>query len=187
MFEPGHRVRLDLAGADWPNAWPPPRPGALEIDRGASRLVLSTLDGPSPIRQRPTLPPPRRPHADRESARGDDLADLVWRIEHDVARRETRAVFRYGAVSPPDGVAPATTQRYEGTVGVSTEDPGRAFVDASATYELAWREVTVRSASRLRVESDAEAYRVRIELEVGEGTEAPRVRRFERRIPRTLQ
>ena len=33
-----------------------------------------------------------------------------------------------------DDVAPAIEQWYGGTVGVSTEDPGRAFVDAGATY-----------------------------------------------------
>jgi putative CocE/NonD family hydrolase len=187
VFEPGHRIRLDLAGSDWPNAWPPPGPGTLQIDRDASTLVLPTLDGPGPIERRPALPPPRRPQAERESARGDDLADLVWRIEHDVAGRQTRAVIRYGGTSPPAGAAPHITQWYDGTVGVSTEDPGRAFADASATYELAYPDLTARAASRLRVESDADTYHVRIEIETSEDADEPKVRRFEQRIPRTLQ
>ena len=33
-FEAGHRLRLDLAGADWPNVWPPPQAVSLTIDPG---------------------------------------------------------------------------------------------------------------------------------------------------------
>ncbi len=42
IFEPGHRVRLALAGSDWPNTWPPPlrwlaRGRAIERGARASR------------------------------------------------------------------------------------------------------------------------------------------------------
>ncbi|MGZ5290930.1 MAG: CocE/NonD family hydrolase [Actinomycetota bacterium] len=187
VFEPGHRVRLDLAASDWPNAWPPPLPGTLAIDRGTSALALPVLEGPSPVERTPELPPARRPQAAKESSRGDELEQLVWRIEHDVIRRETRAVVRYGGPSEATDEAPAIVQWYEGTVGVSTEDPDRAFVDASATYELRFPEATVRSASRLRIDSDAEAYDVHIEVDAGEGDETLWSRRWDRRIPRAFQ
>ena len=47
-FEAGHRIRLDLAGTDWPNVWSPPEPVTLTIDRSATTLTLPVLDGPSP-------------------------------------------------------------------------------------------------------------------------------------------
>jgi hypothetical protein len=78
-------------------------------------------------------------------------------------------------------------QWYEGTVGVSTDDSGRAFVDSSATYELRFPEATVRSSSHLRIDSDAEAYHVRIRIETGEGDAVRWSRSWERRIGRTLQ
>jgi putative CocE/NonD family hydrolase len=187
IFEPGHRVRLDLAGSDWPNAWPPPRPVRLTIDRAASALVLPTLEGPSPATGTPQLPPPRRAQSQRRSSRGDELEDVTWRIEHDVLRRETRAVVRSGGPSEASSVVPAMVQWYEGTVGVSTDDPGRAFVDSSATYELRFPEATVRSSSHLRVDSDAQAYHVRIRVEAGEGDDVRWSRSWERRIGRTLQ
>ena len=31
-LEPGHTLRLSVAGTDWPNCWPPPGPVTLEID-----------------------------------------------------------------------------------------------------------------------------------------------------------
>jgi uncharacterized protein len=187
VFEPGHRVRLDLAGSDWPNAWAPPMPCTLSIDRAGSVLVLPLLRGPSPAAGLPLLSPPRKPQADRVSARGDELAELVWRIEHDVPKRETRAVVRYGGPSEGDEVAPPLEQWYGGTVGVSTEDPGRAFVDSSATYVLRYPEATVRTEARMRIDSDADAYHVRIEIDAGEGDEPRWSRRWERRIPRNLQ
>jgi putative CocE/NonD family hydrolase len=187
IFEPGHRVRLDLAGSDWPNAWAPPLPCTLTIDRATATLVLPALRGPSPAGGRPVLPPPRKPQAVRESARGDELAEPDWRIEHDVLGRETRAVARYGGPSEGDEVAPPFEQWYGGTVGVSTEDPGRAFVDAGATYVMRYPEATVRTESRTRIDSDAEAYHVRIEIDVSEGDQPRWSRRWERRIPRNLQ
>ena len=43
VFEPGHRVRLALAGTDWPNAWPPPEPVTLHVDRSSLRFSLPEL------------------------------------------------------------------------------------------------------------------------------------------------
>ena len=59
-FEAGHALRLDLAGTDWPNTWSPPRPVTFTIDRAVTTLELPVIDGPSPIEERPVLPPPHR-------------------------------------------------------------------------------------------------------------------------------
>jgi putative CocE/NonD family hydrolase len=187
VFEPGHRVRVDLAGTDWPNCFPPPGHVTLSVEREGTTLVLPSLDGPSPIAERPTLPPPRRPQAGNESARGEALDELVWTIEHDIVRKETRAVVRYGGSSDADDVAPAIEQWYGGTVGVSTEDPGRAWVDAKATYTLTYPEATVFAEVRSRIDADGDAYHLRLEIDTAEDGEPRWSRRFERRIPRNLQ
>jgi len=57
VFPTGHRLRLSLAGADWPNAVPPPAPVVLTVERDGSVLTLPVLRGPSPSPP-PTLPPP---------------------------------------------------------------------------------------------------------------------------------
>lgn len=180
VFEPGQRMRLALAGSDWPNTWPPPHGGSLVVERGSVELVLPTLDGP-PVAPAPSFAPP--------PAAGDEPADgeppVVRRIERDA---ETRVVVGSGAEY--DGPFDARiAERYEGEVGVSNDDPGRAWARATSSYRIAWPEATVSTEARLELRSDAEAYGVLLEvLAEEEGGELGRVeRRYERRIPRRLQ
>ena len=187
VFERGHRVRLDLAGTDWPTCFPPPGPVTLTVERSGTTLVLPTLEGPSPIAEKPSLPAPRKPQAANESARGDRLEELVWKIEHDVPGKRTRAVVRYGGPSEAGEVAPAMEQWYGGEVGVSLEDHAHAWVDARTTYTLAFPEAEVFAEVRGRIDSDAEAYHLRLEIDTAEDGEPRWSRRFERRIPRNLQ
>lgn len=187
VFEPGHRIRLDLAGTDWPNAWPPPGPVTLTVERSGSAIVLPTLDGPSPIAERPVLPAPTREAHPLESSRGAEMPSVTWRIEHDVVAKETRAVTAYGGVSERDERRPKTEEWYEGTVGVSTEDPGRAWVRAHATNTLHFPEATVSGDVRWTIRSDAEAYDVELEAALTEEGKSVWSRRWQERIPRELQ
>lgn len=187
VFEPGHRVRLDIAGADWPNAWAPPYASTLSVDRTRSTLELPTLDGPTPAPGRPTLPPPRSSQAVMSSAHGHELDELIWRIEHDVVEGQTRAVAKYGGPVEATNNVPALEQWYGGTVGVSIDDPGRAYVDATATYVIRFPEATVRTRARLNIQSDADAYTVRLEVDAGDGEDVGWSRRWDRRIERELQ
>ena len=50
VFEPGHRIRLVLAGADWPNIWPPPSAEPIRFDRGSLVLALPTVRARGPAR-----------------------------------------------------------------------------------------------------------------------------------------
>ena len=159
----------------------------LTVDREGTTLVLPSLDGPSPIAETPSLPPPRTAQASNESARGDQLEEIVWRIEHDVAGKQTRAVVRYGGSSKADDVAPSIEQWYGGEIGVSLEDHAHAWVDAKTTYTLAFPEATVFAEVRGRIDTDAEAYHLRLEIDTAEDGVPRWSRRFERRIPRKLQ
>jgi hypothetical protein len=81
-------------------------------------------------------------------------------------------------------------ERYDGLVGVSHEDPGRAWALAHATYEIAWPDASVSTEAHLEVRSTSETYHVVVEVVATEGAPGGigRVeRRFERAIPRKLQ
>jgi predicted acyl esterase len=187
IFEPGHRVRLSLAGADWPNVWPPPHGGALAIDRSSVELVLPVLGGP-PVTPPPVLPPASGKDAHTPESEGEQ-PPVFWRVEHDAANHETRALTSYGSVyEAPFGATIAET--YEGAVGVSTDNPAHAWAKATSSYRIAWPEATVATEARLDLRSDATTYNVAIDVvaeEEGEDGMGRIERRFERTIPRQLQ
>ena len=186
-FEPGHRIRLDLAGSDWPNAWPPPAAATLTFERGGSALILPVVDGPSPIGERPILTAPTKRQERYESAKGNAVDAVVWRIEHGVLDRQTRAVAESSGTTEAVGERPRFHELYGGTVAVSTRDPAVASAESRSSLTIEWPEATVNSEVRQVVRSDAAAYHLTIELDVTENGTPRWSRRWERRIPRRLQ
>jgi putative CocE/NonD family hydrolase len=184
-FDAGHRIRLDLAGADWPNAWAPPTAATLTLDRDATSLELPELRGPAPGAITPTLPASSSPQHDPLAVSEADA--WRWEIVEDVVGRERRAVATYGGDEPADGDVPAIRSRYGGTVGVSIDDPGLAWADGETDLEIAFPEATCRAWSRVRMDSDASTYRVAIELVVSEDGQERWRRSWERTFPRDLQ
>ncbi len=182
--EAGHRLRLDLAGADWPNAWPPPHAATLTIDRSTARLELPVLDGPPPVTEAPPLRTLTDHQHDTESTEDD-----WWRWEMDDDDSGMRvARTGYGGSAELDGARSPYRDRYEGVVGVSRDTPGVAFAEGGeAEFEGGYPEATVRTTSRVRVDSDADAYRVSIELVADEDGRERFRRTWERTFPRELQ
>ncbi len=182
-FEPGHRIRLDLAGADWPNAWPPPYAATLRFDRADAELELPVLEGPSPVQETPGIRPVvGRQHGTESTENGW----WRWDVEHDPATGMQVARTGYGGSDASENTYPYR-DRYEGVVGVAPQDPGVAFADGENEFEIGFPEATVRTTSRVRLDSDAETYRLTIELRAFEdGTERFQ-KRWERTFPRDLQ
>ena len=81
-------------------------------------------------------------------------------------------------------------ESYDGVVGVSDQNPGRAWASARATYEIVWPETTVSAEAHLRFRSTSSTYEVLVEVVASED-EPDGIghveRRFERTIPRKLQ
>jgi uncharacterized protein len=181
VFPAGHRLRLSLAGSDWPNLVPPPGPVTLTVERDGSALTLPVLEGPSPSPP-PSLPPPRPP---AETGGGDDDPQVVWRVVRDVLGHRTEAEIDHGGRTElPDGAV--LTEHYQGTVGAALDRPGLTWAGGSATYRIEWPEATVTTTARLDLKIDADAFEVQLDLEAREGDEARWTRSWHRRIPRHL-
>ena len=178
----GHRLRLAVAGSDWPNCWPPPGPLTLTVNPALVLLEVPVVTG---LALSAPLPP-----GDGHS--GDDRDGVTWRIEHDVMADETRAITRYGG--PYDGARGAkVVDDYRGEAGVSTIDPGDAWVRGTSSYEITWPGegvgvfagvVTCRTEATLEVRSDAHGFDVRLELEVSENGEHVARRVWSTSVPR---
>jgi predicted acyl esterase len=192
VFEVGHRIRLSLAGADWPNIWPPPHPGSLELDRANIELALPIVEGEPPVSEVPRFTPSPGKDSHGPEPEGEQ-PPTVWQLERDVIGREARAVIAHG--SDYEGEEGARIrERYEGSIGVSTVDPGTAWARATSRYVIRWPEADCATEARLELRSDADAYHVVVDVvaeELGEGEGVVgigrRERRFERTIPRRLQ
>lgn len=177
VFEAGHRVRVDLAAADFPSTWPPPLPGTIAVDAGASVLVLPVLDGPPPVPEAPAFGPGERAAITRGA---------VWRVEEDVLGRERSVFIDHGYEEELEDGTTAVSH-YGGRIAVSTTDPGRAVASGATTFEIAWPEATVRTESRGTLRTDADTYTLELELVVQENGEEVATRRWERTFPRHLQ
>jgi hypothetical protein len=170
-------VRLDLAAADFPSSWPPPHPGTIAVEREGSRLVLPVLDGPPPVAEPPVFAP------------GEEVAHTrgaTWRVEEDVLGRTRSVVIEHGyEEETEDGTRIASGGG--GRITVSTVDPGRAAAEGHARFELTWPGVAVVTEAVGALRTDAETYRLELELVVREEGEEIARRRWDREIPRHLQ
>lgn len=173
VFESGQRLRLALAGADWPNTVAPPRPLQLTIDLARTELVLPVVRGPGEL-PAPVLTQPAPAAPDPVPG-----PPPTWRVEHDVLGRRTACV-----------VGGTSTSRLEDGTLVHEAYDGRVEVDLTsfvqraqgrAEFRVDWLEESVRSLARLDLRVTATAFDVTLELEAGKWS-----RRWERSIPRRL-
>jgi hypothetical protein len=191
-------VRLDLAGADWPNSWPPPGTATLTFELEDARLVLPVVPGPAPIEVEPAFAVPKEEAPGSPSASAADLEtragvrgsggiapDPVWRVEQGVLAREARTFVEHGSDTVLENGS-ISIERYEGENVVSTTNPAIASARGRARFTLQWPEVSVTSESRTLLSSDEESWHLEIELDVSEGEELRWQRRWEHRFPRRL-
>ena len=102
----------------------------------------------------------------------------------DVLGHRTEAEIGHGGrTGLPDGTV--LVGRYQGTV-VAALDPGPTWARGSASYRVEWPEATVATSARLDLRGGADAFEVRLDLEVHEGDEVRWTRSWHRRIPRRL-
>jgi predicted acyl esterase len=182
VFARGHKIRLSIAGADWPNIWSPPHPFALSVDRSTVQLILPTVDNHGAGTPKFA---PIKPTVHSESPPSEHDVPTLWRIERDVLANQTIARTQYGGPSVVrDGGT--THELYQGEVGVSTTDPTHSWVTATTRYQLNWPEAKCTVEARMRIDSDAEAFNVVIDVDADlDGVEFSR-KHYTQRILRRL-
>jgi predicted acyl esterase len=170
-LDPGQRLRLSVAGSDWPNTVAPPAPLTLTVHDGTVALPL--WSGTE------AAPPAFAPGADSSA---EDPGDTTWTVTRDVLRRATTCAVRHGSTYPipHDGTA---SEEYAGEVVVDR----RTFAQRAAaecSYRLRWPEADVRITSTMRVDVDAEGYAVTITAAAFEGEDPVTNRVWTAHFPR---
>lgn len=172
-WRPGQRLRLALAGADWPNTVAAPRPVTLTVVGGA--LDLPTMTGESAY-----AAPVFGLGGD---APADEAEGVSWTVTDAVLTDLTRAEVDHGSeYDTPYGRA---REHYSGSVEV---DRGSFAQRATARVEfgLSFSEAQVSVTSDLEVTADAEAFTVRIDLDGYEDGQPLMHRSWSRAYPRDL-
>ncbi|MSS71484.1 MAG: CocE/NonD family hydrolase [Candidatus Latescibacteria bacterium] len=131
-FEPGHRIRLSVCSADFPNLWPTPYPGAVSLYRDAahpSRLALPVIPTREKKDQASFPPPSNAVGVYREAPN-----ERPWEIVHDLLGDRTglRISMKSSARSS-ETMEVGHTRQLE--VWASNRDPS----DVSAIGKFFWR------------------------------------------------
>ncbi|MCZ6678126.1 MAG: CocE/NonD family hydrolase [Candidatus Poribacteria bacterium] len=188
-FEPGHRIRLSICSADFPNLWPTPYPGDNRVYRDVdrpSRLILPVV----PLRESENGTLPVHEATFEPSKMPTDVYQLSpdarpWEIVHDVLgdrtglRTHTRGTSR---VSPTTEVT--TDAQLE--VWAHNRDPADVAAIGKHHRQIARNdgEITVDTCCRFR--STDTAFHVTIDLHITVNDLSHHQQRWVHTFPRVL-
>ena len=181
----GQRLRVAVAGAAFPVAWPPPAPVTLTLFHDAGRP--SRLRLPTPAGWSPATEDLGSGAADPGSAEHLPGIAAAWRAERDDLAGTTSLVSEFGGghrFPERDGLLFAVDERFR---IVAHDDWAHAAAEGSAAYRVAWPGgPTVTADGRLEVASDADAFTVTARVTATEDGTVVFDRTWEERIPRDL-
>ncbi|MDR7523403.1 MAG: CocE/NonD family hydrolase [Armatimonadota bacterium] len=185
VFPKGHRIRVAVSGADFPDVWPSPQRGVLRVHCGSSHQSNITLPVVPPARPRhpqPALlpPPPRRSRFEHAVER--PAVTITYDVAHRTmtARRELCEVVRC-----PDGVTVVSSE-HRTEMTVSATDPAAAGATAWDRKILRRPDLEVESTATAELKSTEREFHLDLELHVTFNGTPYRHRRWTRTIPRRL-
>jgi len=152
-FLAGHRIRVDVASADFQNVWPTPKHCTTTVFRGGARpshVVLPIVppqDEPLPEPGLKPLPPIKR----------EELQAPEFSIARDVMNDTLTAAYRTSFGERRDLTVSTT---------VSAADPAKVLVDATVRFAATYGERDVMVNAHCVTASDAAEFRHDVEVDV---------------------
>jgi hypothetical protein len=163
FFEPGHRIRLSVANADFPNTWPSPTLAVSHLHFGGehpSRLILPVVDAATEPLPTPTFEPSPFP-LDAEHP----PAPQVWRVTRDQMSGRAEVTIESGGTTVIDGEY-ATDASSSATASVDERDPARAWMRGRQEVRYRWPGLTIQMRSHGQIVSTASAFNVAFHVEI---------------------
>jgi hypothetical protein len=163
LFEPGHRVRLSVSNADFPNAWPSPTLAASRLHLGGkrpSRLILPVVPEPAERLPMPDFAPsPFRIE--------DEPAEepRPWRVTRDLTRGRTELTIEGSATSQPDP-GYVMESSVMATASVDERRPAHAWMRGHQIDRYRWPGQTIKMESRGQITSTESAFNVTLHVEI---------------------
>jgi len=185
VFAAGHRVRLSIAGADWPLAWPPPRRTVLTLYHDMtypSQLVLPVI-----LPRQPELPAPvfDQPDAPVAPARSED-GPREYTVHHNMVDGTTTLVVWTASRTYLTERDLTMSERNEKKLSICEDDP--LSCTAEMRRHLEWERANwhIVIDSRLRLSCTAETFDVEIDLRAQHNGALVFERRWREEVPRVL-
>jgi len=183
VFEKGHRIRLSLASADWPNVWPTPELTTNHVYRGGarpSRLILPTVPA-----QGSATPPEFLPSRMTVSKFTAATQPPTWQVIYDVfTGRVTSNIYKVDEYR----VDETTVIRRENSVvsQVDPRDPAHASAHGRSIHYIIRSNHVTRGCSDLMIQATATHFHITIDLDV-QVNDAPHFhKRWVESVPRQL-
>jgi hypothetical protein len=163
VLKPGHRLRLAITGADFPNLWPTPEKAVLHVYHGPqrlSRLVLPVV--PAASREAPVfLPPPKLQSYIRsygEPPRQQVLHDQITGAVTVLNRTASTLVL-------PEGRGELAGEHHFRCTA-SAKDPAQASIVGTHTFTLKREDGTVTVTGESSIRATATAFHITVNLTV---------------------
>ncbi len=153
-FQAGHRIRLDIACADFQNAWPTPSPATNTIYYGTecpSQIVL-----PVAPQQQPKLPEPDLKPSPKPLPAVADIAKPQHTVTHDSINETTTAAFE----------ANGGSGALRGSFTVSARNPAEAVAKASYRRDYSTPTMQVEAETQCTTTSDETTFRHLVQVQV---------------------
>ena len=175
----GWRLRLALAGADFPVVWPPAERFTLTVDPSASRLLLPVVpprDSTQDLDWQESAPPPPPPTVATNS-------DRTWTIVHDGdTTRFGREIESREEQPERADLVYDSQQSWEVVVG--DEDPATTRVSSQNEIHLERPGWSVGTVGTLEMTADAHNFHLTVELKAMHDGSLIWERRWSEQIPR---
>jgi hypothetical protein len=162
-FAQGHRIRLSIASADWPNVWPTPCTATNRVYWGpghTSRLILPVVPA-----QGSATPPQFQPSRRSVAPQSEALEPPTWRVSRDQLTGRTAVDLRFCAdwrVGDTAVVEREASSRFE----VNPYDPGDAGAKGHHVFRLVRPNHVTEACADVAVQATATHFHITIELVV---------------------
>jgi putative CocE/NonD family hydrolase len=157
LFEPGHRLRLSVSNADFPNSWPSPELAQSRLHLGPdnpSRLILPVLNAATDPHPMPTFEPTPFP-----LEANPVTASPPWRVTRDLMNGRTELTIEGADTSEPD-VGYVREASFAATAAVDERNPAHAWVRGRHTDRYRWPGQTIELETRGQIDSTESAFTV---------------------------
>jgi hypothetical protein len=182
IFAAGHRVRLAIANADFPNVWPTPEPATSRVFRGpaGSRLTLPVV----PTRGSAT-PPGFAPSPLSVARHSAALHPPTWKVTTDVLTGRVTSDVRVDVAfrASPDTVI---EREFAAVCQVLPSDPAHASAHGWHVNRTVRANQTIQGRCDTVIQSTATHFHVTIDLEIRVNDAVHATRRWTESIERRL-